>query len=259
MVSKNYVAAFGLAGFAAVLIGCGGGGGSSSTGGATNGNGGGTPGTASVRAVNALDGVATATWSLPSQTGVSFPSVAYGSVSGTGATHYTTITASGSQAVDFDNSSAPSTVVATSSIDPLSQSKMTFIGYGTPGPNGQVVALYDQTSNATDGPEVRVVDAALDSGDLDVTISPTGFSEGTTPSPISPGAIYPTQATGTYTYQALPLPGSYTVDAYPRGHDTGTPVFTYVLNVSNTDVWTLILIDPATAGGTPSVLAVQNN
>ena len=97
------------------------------------------------------------------------------------------------------------------------------------------------------GPNVRVIDGAKKAGNLDIFIVPAGYPPAGQSSPISPGGVYPRRRTpnGAYVYYPLPLPGSYTVSAYPEGHDTGTPVFSTTLTVANTDVYTLVLVDAA--------------
>jgi hypothetical protein len=46
---------------------------------------------------------------------------------------------------------------------------------------------------------------------------------------------------------------------YPQGKDTGTPLLSYSLTVENTDAWTLVILDPVTSGGAPTILAIQDN
>ena len=241
---------FVILGLAAVLVGC--------SGNSTSGGGLFNQPAPRIRAINALDGVSTASWSVTGQNNITFPAIPFGTVTGSVLTPYVILNERGQQTVNFYNSAAPTVVVASASHDFVYSDKITVVAYGSA--PGNTVTLTDQTTNSTNGPNVRVVDAALQTGNLDVFITPTGVAQAGTPSLLTPGSVYPAQnANGSYVYFSLPLPGSYTVNAYHQGADTGTPVFSTTLNVANTDVYTLVLVDPAPSGGTPSVLQIQDN
>src|SRR5579862_1656214 len=225
-----------------------------------------------IRAVNALDGVATADWQVTGQTNVNFPSVSYGQQSNTFSTPYVILNERGNQIVEFANASAPAVNVAAYPTQPQNGppqyhnftygDKNTAIAYGGSGAAAGVVFLYDQTTNSTNGPNLRIVDAAQQEGSVDVFVTPSSQSQSGSPITLTAGSVFPTQGASTYAYTALNTaggPGTFTVNFYPAGHDTGAPLVSYPLTVGGTDVWTLVLVDPATSGGSPTVLALQDN
>jgi hypothetical protein len=237
-------------GLAAVLVGC--------SGNSTNGSGIFNQPAPRLRAINAIDGVATADWVDSSQNNLTFPPIAYGAVTGSATSPYTILNEQGTQqTVNFYSSNAPTIAVASATITPYYTNKNTIVAYGSESA-GKTITLFDLTTTQS-APTVRIVDASTLEGNLDLFITPVGLSQGTTPISIGPGSVYPAQSTGTYTYAALPSGGSYLVTAYHAGQDASAPVYNYTFTVTGGPVYTLVLIDSAYAGAAPAVLAIEDD
>jgi hypothetical protein len=211
-----------------------------------------------VRAVDAYDGTSQLDWNVTGSTGVTFPAVNFGSASNGYSSPYEILNERGSQTISFYNPNSATVAIATATHDFVYGDKITAIAYNGAGAASDVIVLHDQTTDSTNGPNLRIVDAAAQTGSVDIFVTPSGQNPSGSPATLTPGTVSPAQSTSSYAYTPLSAQ-SYNVYVYPQGKDTGTALVTYPITVGGEDVWTLVLLDPTTNGNPPTILAIQDN
>lgn len=185
--------------------------------------------------------------------------LAYGTVSGTQQQPYDILTQRQNQTVTVYDDAAPTVPVTTFNHNFTFGDKITAIVYGQ-NSSAQTIQLFDNATNAPSAADVRIVDAAANMGAVDFFLVPTGQANSNSHQ-LSPGDVFPQQTTNTdNNYTLIPsVDKMFTINVYPQGNDTGTPLLAQQVQINTSDRLTLVLLDAPQGSATPQLLVIHDN
>lgn len=132
-------------------------------------------------------------------------------------------------------------------------SSSTIVGYGI-GANRKILVVPDDRSASPVGTvQVRWANALSTQGNVDAYITVPNVSlMGLSPEPLT---IDPSNQVSGFTSLT---PGTYQIRVFPAGVSLGTPLINTTVTLNDSDRITILLLDPAVAGGAKSALVLSN-